>query len=287
MLAPFVGRIVDRSHPRPVVGFGFAVLAISLTWLSVEMTPTTPIWRLLLPFAAMGVGMAFVWAPLAATATRNLPPELAGAGSGVYNATRQVGSVLGSAGMAAFMTWRISDELPPMPQGAPCGGEGAVSQLPAFLHQPFSDAMAISTLLPAFVALFGIVAALFLVGGRAASQPAKPLPVVDDYDSEPRTEELPVIPAVPDDGGYVDDGDNYAEYILAPPEPDSEPLTIAVDDCKTDPLRSAPEPIGFAHNGLYVEDDDAFRHATDSAATFTWFDPDADSYGRHSTPSTG
>ena len=82
------------------------------------MTPTTPMWRLVLPFAAMGVGMALIWAPLAATATRNLPPDLAGAGSGVYNATRQVGSVLGSASMAAFMTWRIGDELPPLPDGA-------------------------------------------------------------------------------------------------------------------------------------------------------------------------
>ena len=97
---------------RPVVGFGFSMLAIALTWLSIEMTPTTPIWRLVLPMAAMGVGMAFIWSPLAATATRNLPPELAGAGSGVYNATRQVGSVLGSASMAAFMTSRISAELP-------------------------------------------------------------------------------------------------------------------------------------------------------------------------------
>ena len=88
------------------------MLAIALTWLSIEMTPTTPIWRLVLPLTAMGVGMAFIWSPLAATATRNLPPELAGAGSGVYNATRQVGSVLGSAGMAAFMTSRISAEMP-------------------------------------------------------------------------------------------------------------------------------------------------------------------------------
>ena len=94
VLAPWVGRIVDRAHPRPIVGFGFSMLAIALTWLSVEMTPTTPIWRIVLPLAATGVGMAFIWSPLAATATRNLPPQLAGAGSGVYNATRQVGSVL-------------------------------------------------------------------------------------------------------------------------------------------------------------------------------------------------
>ncbi|HUO41067.1 MAG TPA: DHA2 family efflux MFS transporter permease subunit, partial [Mycobacterium sp.] len=165
MLAPVVGRIVDRYNPVPVIGFGFALLASALTWLSIEMTPTTPIWRLVLAMAAMGVGMAFIWAPLAATATRNLRPELAGAGSGVYNAVRQVGSVLGSANMAAFMTARISAQMPPMAAGPP-SSEGGATQLPAFLHEPFAEALSQSMLLPAFVSLFGVVAALFLVGAR-------------------------------------------------------------------------------------------------------------------------
>ena len=227
LLAPAVGRIVDRSHPGPIVGFGFATLAIALTWLSIEMTPTTPMWRLVLPFAAMGIGMAFIWAPLAATATRNLPPDLAGAGSGVYNATRQVGSVLGSASMAAFMTWRIGDELPPQPDGAAPRGEGAVTQLPAFLHRPFSDAMSQSTLLPAFVALFGVVAALFLVGARPA--PALPSGAAefgeadDDEldDFEPRTDEIPAIHEqylLDEYGAIFDDEDDTTVYALAPPE---------------------------------------------------------------------
>jgi EmrB/QacA subfamily drug resistance transporter len=161
-LAPLVGRIVDRSHPRPVIGFGFAVLAIALTWLSGEMTPTTPIWRLALPFLALGVGMAFIFSPLAATATRNLAPELAGAGSGVYNATRQVGSVLGSAGIGAFMTSRIGAEMPGGQSRSPA--EAATGQLPELLREPFAAALSQSMLLPAFIALFGVIAALFMVG---------------------------------------------------------------------------------------------------------------------------
>ncbi|MCH9736629.1 MAG: MFS transporter [Actinomycetia bacterium] len=180
VLAPIVGRIVDRSHPRPVLGFGFSAMAIGLTWLSIEMTPGTPIWRLVIPITALGVGMAFIWSPLAATATRKLPPQLAGAGSGVYNTTRQVGSALGSAGIAAFMVSRLSAELP---GAADATGwtEGSVTQLPAFLRGPFAAAMSQSMLLPAFVALFGVVAALFLLGfanslddqtGRAGAAPA-------------------------------------------------------------------------------------------------------------------
>lgn len=174
VLAPMVGRIVDNSHPRSIVGFGFSVVAIALTWLAVEMTPTTPIWRLLLPLGAMGAGMAFIWAPLGATATRNLPPRLAGAGSGVYNTTRQVGSVLGSASMAAFMSSRITTEMPSGPGGSIPPGEmpADVAHLPAVLHAPFAAAMSQSMLLPAFVALFGVIAAIFMVGSSRTGTPA-------------------------------------------------------------------------------------------------------------------
>ncbi len=195
VFAPFVGKIVDKYHPQPVLGFGFSVLAIALTWLTFEMSPTTPIWRLVLPFFAMGVGMAFVWSPLTATATRNLPPHLAGAGSAVYNSVRQLGAVLGSAGMAAFMTWRITAEMPQQPPGGATGEDALALQLPAFLREPFAAAMSQSVLLPAFITLFGIVAALFLLGfapwsarvmAGAATTRADPSDDVvdDDYDDD-------------------------------------------------------------------------------------------------------
>jgi EmrB/QacA subfamily drug resistance transporter len=202
VLAPWVGRIVDRYHPRPIIGFGFALLAIALTWLSVEMTPMTPIWRIVLPLTATGVGMAFIWSPLAATATRNLAPDVAGAGSGVYNATRQVGSVLGSASMAAFMTTRISAEMPSAADGP--GGEGSVTQLPGILHEPFAAAMSQSLLLPAFIALFGVIAALFLLG---FARPPVPKPQRADAADEHW-----------DDDGYVDD-DDYVEFTVVRDEP--------------------------------------------------------------------
>ena len=130
VLAPFVGKLVDRAHPRPIVGFGFSAVAIALTWLSIEMTPTTPIWRLVLPFVADGCrawrSSGHRWPPPPPVTCRR---ALAGAGSGVYNATRQVGSVLGSAGMAAFMTSRISAEMPG--GGQRPAAEGSVTKLPA------------------------------------------------------------------------------------------------------------------------------------------------------------
>lgn len=138
VLAPFVGMIIDRSHPLCVLGFGFSVLAIAMTWLLCEMAPGTPIWRLVLPFIALGVAGAFVWSPLTVTATRNLRPHLAGASSGVFNAVRQLGAVLGSASMAEFMTSRIAAEMPGGVDAltGPAGQDATVLQLPEFVRDP-------------------------------------------------------------------------------------------------------------------------------------------------------
>jgi EmrB/QacA subfamily drug resistance transporter len=242
VLAPLVGRIVDRYHPRPVLGFGFSVLAIALTWLSFEMAPDTPIWRLVLPFTAIGVGMAFVWSPLTATATRNLPPHLAGTGSAVFNSVRQLGAVLGSAAMAAFMTWRIGAEMPPTASGQDAGDGAIPLQLPEFVREPFSAAMSQSVLLPAFIALFGIVAALFLVG-FAPSVLARA-----GIGGEPSGHH--------GDGPDGDDDDDYVEVILRR-EPDRTPGPgAAVAQAKMrhrvrDDAPPRPEPIRFAHNGSH------------------------------------
>lgn len=261
-LAPFVGMIVDRYHPGPVLGFGFSTMAIGLTWLSFEMSPSTPIWRLLLAFAVIGVGSAFVWAPLTATATRNLPPELAGAGSAVFNSVRQLGAVLGSAGMAAFMTWRIGAEMP-SPAPSASAEDATAVQLPEFLREPFAAAMAQSVLLPAFVVLFGVVAALFVLGfaPSAAGEPLDVGDVADDYD--------------------FDDYEDYVELRLvrepgvAPP-----PRALAVPVHKPAPSG----PIGFAHNGSRVEGGQRFRPMASPGHRYRP-DPDDDpaGYGRHSS----
>ena len=337
LLAPIVGRIVDRAHPRSVVGFGFSALAIGLTWLSIAMTPSAPIWQLVLPFIALGVGSAFIWAPLAATGIRNLPPRLAGAGSGVYNATRQVGAVLGSAGMASFMTSRIRSQMPPMSDGealGPHGGKGVALQLPEFLREPFSAAMSQSMLLPAFIALFGIAAALFMVGFVRSAPAEDQRPRAGARDGgvghqdggESRTRRIRVRPSVSQDisgdqrAGYLvghddafqgfregfDDDDDYVEYTLSPARNASPERPRAVgptrpraDDDKTEPLplhtehprpapaeswHSAPveswrsllddpapasevEPIGFAHNGFHVDDEQRFRPIEEFSGT--------------------
>jgi EmrB/QacA subfamily drug resistance transporter len=156
-LSPVIGKLTDYVHPRYVAAPSMLCLGGGLYWLSTMMTPDVPIWHLLFPIAMLGLANAGMWSPLSTTATRNLPPWLAGAGSGVYNTTRQIGSVLGSAGIAVLMQARISAELPGVSE-AQTGGQGA---LPSVLHAGFSAAMGQSLLLPAAVIAVGAVACLF------------------------------------------------------------------------------------------------------------------------------
>jgi EmrB/QacA subfamily drug resistance transporter len=168
-LAPFVGRLTDKAPPRFIAGFGLLCCSVSLFWLSQVMEPTVPIWKLLLPIALLGVANGFMWAPIGSTATRNLPMHQAGAGAGVYNTTRQVGAVLGSAGIAVLMESRLAKNLPE-PGGAAAGEGGA--KLPPAMHQGFSDAMAQSLMLPAAVLLIGLVAALMFSRPAHLQRPA-------------------------------------------------------------------------------------------------------------------
>ena len=159
LLAPVVGRIVDRINPRNLAVLGLLALAGSFVWYAAIMTPDTPIWILLLPAALLGLANAGIWAPISNTATRNLPVKVAGAGSGVFNTTRQIGAVLGSASIAALMEGRLSAEL----GGGAAGGAGEFSggQLPEQLQAGFAAAMGQSLLLPAAAALVGAIIVAF------------------------------------------------------------------------------------------------------------------------------
>jgi EmrB/QacA subfamily drug resistance transporter len=155
LLAPWVGKLTDSIHPRTITAFGFAAASASLVWLSQVMTADSPTWQILLPMALLGIGNAFVWAPTSATATRNLPLHQAGAGAGIYNATRQVGAVLGSAAIAVLMDSRLAAQGLTFSPSEAGGGN-----LPPQVFTAFSEAMAQSMLLPAGLLVIGLLAAL-------------------------------------------------------------------------------------------------------------------------------
>ncbi|KQZ09448.1 multidrug MFS transporter [Agromyces sp. Root1464] len=161
VMAPFIGRLTDRVDPKWIAFAGFTITAGALAAMSLLITPEVDLWVLLIPAAFLGLGLSGIWAPLASTATRNLPPQQAGAGSGVYNMTRQFGSVFGAAAITALMNGRLEANLPGF---AEAGGEQsstAGQALPPQIAGGFTDAMSQSLWLPVIGFAIGAVLVLF------------------------------------------------------------------------------------------------------------------------------
>lgn len=159
-LAPVAGKLVDRHDPRRVATAGLLLMAVGLGAYALLLRPGTPLWLLLVPSAILGVANAGIWGPLSSIATYNLPPAQAGAGSGVYNTTRQVGAVLGAAAIAALIQARLTAELPGDGSGVAAGGAGG-GPLPEALHHGFALAMGQTLFMPAAIAVLGMAATLF------------------------------------------------------------------------------------------------------------------------------
>lgn len=210
-LSPVIGKRLGTSNPKWYAVSGFALLVVGFVVLRALMTADQPLALLLIPFAILGIGNSMIWGPLAVTATRNLPPRLAGAGSGVYNETRQVAGVLGSAGIATLMGGLIADQIAQTmqrmrPSGAggsamnapAVGGEGmSGGQVPDFLREPIATAMNDSLMLALVLAVVGMVACLFFAkpvdkGAWASGQNVSDAPSSENTSTKNSSTESPV-----------------------------------------------------------------------------------------------
>lgn len=161
ILAPFVGRLSDRVDPRVLTVIGYGSMAIGVLWLAFVLRNSATIPQLMGPMVMLGIGNGFVWAPTSSTSMRTLDVRMAGAGSGVYNTTRQVGAVIGSAAIGALMQNRT----------ASAAASGAMGQ------DAFMQGVAEAFFLPAAVILLGgLLTLLFRNPQKAATRDKAPQP---------------------------------------------------------------------------------------------------------------
>lgn len=154
--APLAGYLVDRVSPRVMAPLALFGAAASLIWLAATLDATTPVWMLVTSLGLFGLANAFLWSPLSVTAIRRLALPSAGAGSGVYNTTRQMGSTLGSAALAALLNWRLLTTTPGLGTDSPI--------VPPQFADGYSQAMAESLWLPITGFVVAGLIALFFVG---------------------------------------------------------------------------------------------------------------------------
>lgn len=96
VMAQFAGRLSRRLPARAIVGGGCLVTAAGILTFS-TLTPSSPFIIAVIGYVLFGTGTG-MWIPgVANVAMRDVPPGLSGTASGVFNASRQVGTSIGLA----------------------------------------------------------------------------------------------------------------------------------------------------------------------------------------------
>jgi EmrB/QacA subfamily drug resistance transporter len=106
-VAPFAGRMTDKIGGKFILMTGLLLFACGMTGVVLIAKAHSAWYVFLAPQAVAGVGIGCTFAPLTTVALRNISPVMAGAASGMFNTTRQVGTVIGTAGVGALLQNRL------------------------------------------------------------------------------------------------------------------------------------------------------------------------------------
>ncbi|MET9956041.1 MFS transporter [Streptomyces sp. NPDC006339] len=186
--APRARLVVERFGARVVCTAGMLAVAVGLGAFAL-FDADTPIWLLGVVFFLQGAGMAHIMPPVTVAIMQALPREKAGSGSAVNNTFRQVGGALGVAVLGSVLSSTYRGEIEGHLGSVPAAlrdtaGESieatlAVAEklgpagqgLVAPAYDAFVDAMQVTALGSAAVAVIGaVVVALFLPGRTTAAQ---------------------------------------------------------------------------------------------------------------------
>ena len=110
-VAPVAGRMSDRIGGKYILMLGLLLFGGGMGTIALVAQPTSAWYDFLLPQVVAGIGIGCTFAPLTTVAMRNVNPVMAGAASGVFNTTRQLGTVIGTAGVGALLQNRLVSAL--------------------------------------------------------------------------------------------------------------------------------------------------------------------------------
>ncbi|MEU8625702.1 DHA2 family efflux MFS transporter permease subunit [Streptomyces sp. NPDC048669] len=203
VFAPRARLVVARFGARAVCTVGMLLVAVGLAAFAL-FDADTPVWLMCLVFFVQGTGMAHVMPPVTVAVMQALPREKAGSGSAVNNTFRQVGGALGIAVLGSVLSAVYRGDIEGHLGGLPAAARDTAAEsieatlgvaekmgpagapLVAAAHDAFLNAMHVTAISSAFVALVGaIVVALFLPGRTPAAQTPAPGGTPDGTQDEP------------------------------------------------------------------------------------------------------
>ena len=102
---PLVGYMVGRRDARYMVIFGLSMLAISMFMMS-HYNLNISMWEAIYPRIVMGIGLAFLFVPLATVTFSFIPREQTGNATGTFNLMRNLGGSFGIAMVTTLLARR-------------------------------------------------------------------------------------------------------------------------------------------------------------------------------------
>jgi len=162
LLGPVVGRLFDRYGPRGLTIFGSLTLTVVM-WRFSELSPTTPIWLLVVLHVGMSLALACLFTPAFTSALNPLPRHLYSHGSAILTTLQQVAGAAGTALLVAVMAGRTATLVG--------SGVDPIQALNSGLHSAF--------LVGAFVCLGAVACAVFMRSPKpdpVGSTPAAEVP---------------------------------------------------------------------------------------------------------------
>ncbi|MEY9927868.1 EmrB/QacA subfamily drug resistance transporter [Catenulispora sp. GP43] len=104
LVAPIAGILSDKIGGKWIVTVGLGLQAVALGWIAAVSTATVAYTALLPAFILGGTGMAMFFAPIANLVLGSVRRDQEGIASGINNALREFGGVLGIAVMGAVFS---------------------------------------------------------------------------------------------------------------------------------------------------------------------------------------
>ncbi len=103
--------LVQKVNGKYLLIPGLLALAAGSAYIDWAAQAGAGRWDLLPGLILSGLGMGFIWMPVFSIATRDLPAHLGGVASGVVNTIQELGGVLASAVVGAFLQNRLALSL--------------------------------------------------------------------------------------------------------------------------------------------------------------------------------
>jgi predicted MFS family arabinose efflux permease len=104
----FAAGISQKISGKYLLMPGLLALALGSGYIDWAAHANSGRWDFLPGLILSGLGMGCIWIPLFSVGTRDLPAHLAGAASGVINTIQELGGVLASAVVGAFLQNRLA-----------------------------------------------------------------------------------------------------------------------------------------------------------------------------------